>query len=234
MIHKLLQSILVLILLAIGVSAQVRQERESLLQERALKLEPFIDESARRFGLDPRILRALCFLESRFRPDAVSPKGARGPMQFMPATASKYGLQNPHDPKSAIDAGAHYFRDLLRIFNGRVDLALAAYNAGEGTVQAFLAGRSLRLANGKIVNPRRIMTGGIPPYAETQEYVRSAIMFLLNKPTRPSSLRLRYLGTTNPSPILLYRDFTLDVLAIEGHSSSPSREMTSKSFIEIR
>ena len=73
-------------------------------------------------------------------------------MQFMPETAARYALTNPHDPQTAIDAGARYFRDLLRKFDGRVDLALAAYNAGEGTVEAFRTGRSLRLANGKVIN----------------------------------------------------------------------------------
>src|SRR5258705_4328037 len=145
MIHRLSQSIVLLLLVCGPINAQVRAERESSIQERAQKLEPFFVESAQRYGIDPRILRVLCYLESRYRIEAVSPKGARGPMQFMAETANRYALQNPHDPRTAIDAGARYFRDLLRRFDGRVDLALAAYNAGEGTVDAFLTGRSLRL-----------------------------------------------------------------------------------------
>ena len=196
MIHRLVKSILLLLLVSIGVNAQVSRERDSSVQERAQKLEPFIVESAQRYGIDPRILRVVCYLESRYRLEAISPKGARGPMQFMPETAARYALRNPHDPKTAIDAGARYLRDLLRKFDGRVDLALAAYNAGEGTVEAFRTGRSLRLTSGKVINPAKTITGGIPPYRETQEYVRSAIGFLINRRTVPtkffgSSLRNR-------------------------------------------
>jgi len=141
-------------------------------------------ESAKRYGIDPRILSSVCFTESRYRLDAISPKGARGLMQFMPDTARRYGLQNPHDPRAAIDAGARYLRDLLFRFNGRLDLALAAYNAGEGTVESFLTGRPLRLTSGKIINPRGVVTGGLPPYAETRNYVTSIIA----RVTRPSEL----------------------------------------------
>ncbi len=165
---KPVYSIVLLVTLAVAGNGQRPTDRDSSLQERALRLEPFIEDASRRYGVDPQILRTLCFLESRYRLDVVSPKGARGPMQFMPATANKYGLLNPHDPKSALDAAARYLRDLLRKFNGRADLAIAAYNAGEGTVEAFLTGRSIRLADGKIINPGNIRTGGIPPYPETK------------------------------------------------------------------
>ncbi len=159
--------------------AQVRGQPGPSLQQRQQQLEPFISASARSYGIDPRILRAVCFIESRFRNDAVSPKGAGGPMQFMPATARRYGLQNPHDPKAAIDAAAHYLRDLLTKFGGRLDLALAAYNAGEGTVESFQIGKPLVLATGQIINPHGVITGGVPPYRETETYVRSAIRLLI-------------------------------------------------------
>ncbi len=103
----------------------------------------------------------------------VSPKGARGPMQFMPDTATKYGLSNPHDPRAAIDAAARYLRDLFNRFGGRMDLALAAYNSGEGTVKSYLTGRPLVLRTGKLINARGVVTSGIPPYAETRNYVSS-------------------------------------------------------------
>ncbi|MDX6528451.1 MAG: hypothetical protein QOH41_741 [Blastocatellia bacterium] len=234
MFLRLIQSILLVTLVGIAINAQVRNERVTSLQERALKLEPFIDQSARRYGIDPRILRVLCFLESRYRLDAISPKGARGPMQFMPSTASKYGLGNPHDPQSAIDAGARYFRDLLRKFNGRVDLAVAAYNAGEGTVEAFMKGHSLRLASGKIVNPRGIVTGGIPPYSETRQYVHSAISLLMSKPvgiSRPSFVPLR---TRNTSSILINRDFSIDVMSADRVLPTRSSEKVDAFFIEIQ
>jgi soluble lytic murein transglycosylase-like protein len=109
-------------------------------------------------------------------------------MQFMPDTASRYGLSNPHDPQQAIDAAARYLRDLLRKFGGRTDLALAAYNAGEGTVESFRTGRALVLPTGKVVNSRGQITGGIPPYRETQQYVRSIIALLsIQNPKRDSA-----------------------------------------------
>src|SRR5215510_10393890 len=140
MCSRLIQSISILLVLTATTMAQGRREPGPPLPERERQLEPLIIESAKRYGIDPRILRAVCFIESRFRPSAVSPKGARGLMQFMPETARRYGLQNPHDPKAAIEAAAHYLSDLLRKFGGRVDLALAAYNAGEGTVESFQTG----------------------------------------------------------------------------------------------
>ncbi|HXQ34873.1 MAG TPA: lytic transglycosylase domain-containing protein [Anaerolineales bacterium] len=172
MIQKLIGPMVCVLVLSASVMAQ---ERDDSLIRRARSLEPFIKESAQRYGTDARLLWALCFTESRFRVEAVSPKGARGPMQFMPETAARYGLVNPHDPKAAIDAGARYLRDLLQRFSGRVDLALAAYNAGEGAVQSFLTGRPLLLRTGKIINPRGMVTGGVPPYIETQNYVRAIL-----------------------------------------------------------
>src|SRR5689334_18369041 len=135
MTNQLLRTITIVLLMSVGVMAQT--SRDSSLQTRARVLEPFIINSARRYGIDPQILWKLCFVESRFRIEAVSPKGARGPMQFMPDTATRYGLINPHDPRAAIDAAARYLRDLLDRFGGRMDLALAAYNSGEGTVQSY-------------------------------------------------------------------------------------------------
>lgn len=172
MSQQLIRSSVCLLLLAATVMAQQRDESDT---RRARSLEPFITEAAQRYGIDPRLLWTLCFTESRFKAEAVSPKGARGPMQFMPETAARYGLVNPHDPKAAIDAGARYLRDLLKRFGGRVDLALAAYNAGEGTVESFLTGKPLLLRTGKIINPRGVTTSGVPPYRETQNYVSSIL-----------------------------------------------------------
>src|SRR5437868_6710711 len=112
MFHRLVLSIPILLLLTTSTMAQPRRELGLSLQERAREYEPLIIESAHRYGIDPRILKTVCFIESRYRLNAVSPKGALGPMQFMPETAQRYGLRNPYDAKSSIDAAAHYLRDL--------------------------------------------------------------------------------------------------------------------------
>ncbi|MGI8544125.1 MAG: lytic transglycosylase domain-containing protein, partial [Aridibacter sp.] len=100
-----------------------------------------------------------------------SPKNARGLMQFIPATAARFDLENPYQPIPAIHAAARYVKYLSNLFGGRVDSILAAYNSGEGTVSAYLYGRAVR--NGqKIINPRGVKTiGGVPPYSETIGYV---------------------------------------------------------------
>jgi soluble lytic murein transglycosylase-like protein len=207
------------------VAAQDRHD-DRALPERAIRLEPFIISAAQRYGVDARILRTICLIESRYRINVVSPKGARGPMQFMADTAARYGLRDPHNPEQAIDAAARYFRDLLRRFNGRVDLAVAAYNAGEGTVTSFMTGNPLILSDGRIVNARGVVTGGIPPYAETQRYVRLALALLDNDGTgfvQRLNPRLRF--DTR-------RDSTLDAFERSERTQKISHSRAS-SFIEI-
>jgi len=103
-------------------------------------------------GVDPFLIFCLMNQESGFLSRATSPKGARGLMQLMPGTAARYGVTNPYDVAQSISAGTRYLKDLLEMFNGRVDLALAGYNAGEGAVIKF--------------------GYQIPPYSETRNYVR--------------------------------------------------------------
>jgi soluble lytic murein transglycosylase-like protein len=142
---------------------------------RARIYEPLIASTAERYNVDPNLLWTIAYLESRFRHDAVSYKNGKacayGLMQITGATALRYGLTNPHDPRESIDAAARYVRDLQMRFGPRVELILAAYNAGEGTVEAFREGRTLVLPNNKIINPHGQRTGGIPPYKETRHYV---------------------------------------------------------------
>ena len=215
------------LIVSLNVTAQVR---DSSVYKRAQRLEPYLVESAKRYGIDPRILRALCYLESGFRLDAISPKGARGPMQFMPETAARYGLTNPHDPRPAIDAAARYVRDLLRKFDGRLDLAIAAYNAGEGTVEAFRKGSTLRLTNGRVVNAAKMITGGIPPYRETQNYVRSAIRLLTDDGLVMTKISRASMTNTNLTSI---RDFTIDAFVNLNGSASRSSEQVTPFFIYI-
>jgi len=213
-------------LISVTVAAQERHD-DRPLRERANRLEPFIVAAAMRYGVDARILRAICFIESGYRINVVSPKGARGPMQFMPDTAARYGLRDPHNPEQAIDAAARYFRDLLRKFGGRVDLAVAAYNAGEGAVSSFRTGKPLILSNGRIVNARGVVTGGIPPYLETQRYVRSILTLLddsLIGPVEKSDVPLR-LGIS--------RHLTLDAFDV-GERSQKFSSRRASSFIEVQ
>lgn len=115
---------------------------------------PFADEInavAARHRLDPALLAGLIRQESNFNPNAVSPAGARGLTQLMPGTAAGLGVKDSTDPAQAIEGGARYLRQQLDRFGGDPTLALAAYNAGPGAV---------------------VRHGGVPPYAETQAYVR--------------------------------------------------------------
>jgi peptidoglycan DL-endopeptidase CwlO len=121
----------------------------------ALSGVPYSDlfsRAASRYGVDASLLAAVASQESGFNSSAVSPAGAQGLMQFMPATAAGLGV-NPLDPGSAIDGAARYLSSLKKQF-GSTELALAAYNAGPGTVSRY---------------------GGIPPYSETQNYVRAVM-----------------------------------------------------------
>ena len=115
-------------------------------------LRLLIDRMAAEHGVDVKLAHALVKVESNYRADAVSPKGAMGLMQLMPATARQYAIDDPFDPVQNLTAGLRHLRGLLdRYGRGRESLALAAYNAGEGAVSRYK---------------------GIPPYRETQNYVQ--------------------------------------------------------------
>jgi len=226
MVHRIVCATLMVMSVVATLAAQERHDDQTL-RERVSRLEPFIVAAAQRYSVDTRILRAICYVESRYRIKVVSTKGARGPMQFMPDTAARYRLRDPHNPEQAIDAAARYLRDLLRKFDGRVDLALAAYNAGEGAVSSFMTGKPLILRDGRIVNARGVVTGGIPPYVETQRYVRS-VLALVNSstpgPMETSSLRLRF--DTR-------RNLTLDVFDLSESAQKFSQRRASN-FIEVQ
>lgn len=141
------------------------------VRTRAAYFENEILRAANAEGVDPNVLWTIAYNETRFRPWLTSPKDARGLMQFIPATAARFGLSNPYQPIPAIRAAARYVKILSNLFGGRIDSILAAYNSGEGTVSAYLYGRTLRDGR-KIINPKGIKTiGGVPPYTETIGYV---------------------------------------------------------------
>ena len=150
--------------------------------ERARFFEPTISRIAAEEAVDPYLLWTIAYNETRFRPWLRSYAGAEGLMQFIPSTALRFGLFNPYQPEPAIRAAALYVRFLSNRFGGRIDSILAGYNAGEGAVDAFLTGKTIR-ANGKIINGRGIKTvGGVPPYQETIGYVaRGLVVYRLLK-----------------------------------------------------
>jgi len=137
-----------------------------------LMLEEAVYKEAARYGIDPDLVFALVSQESGGRLNAVSPKNARGPLQLMPGTAARFGVRNPHDAREAVRGGVAYLVWLLDKFGGNVSLALAGYNAGESAVDAYWQGKTIVLRDGKVINRRGIRTGGIPPYDETENYVR--------------------------------------------------------------
>jgi hypothetical protein len=161
--------------LAIASQSRSTFTRTSLAKmdvlSRAAFFEQTITDAARKEGVDPLILWTLAYNETRFRPWLTSPKNAQGLMQFIPATASRFGLQDPYEPIASIHAAGQYVKYLGRLFNWRLESVLAAYNAGEGTVSAYLQGKTIR-SKGKLINPSgRRTPGGVPPYRETINYV---------------------------------------------------------------
>jgi len=132
-----------------GFSGRVLEAMQSDLP--ATRYDPTIRILASRYDLDPDLIKAVAYVESAFRPNAVSPKGAIGLMQLMPSTAAMYGVTELTDPDQNLKAGARHLRTLMDEFNGDLTLVLAAYNAGSGAVRR---------------------SGGVPAYRETRNYVR--------------------------------------------------------------
>ena len=122
--------------------------------------------TAERYGLDPGLVLAVVAVESNFEPRAISRKGAQGLMQLMPGTAGDLGVADALDPATNLDGGARYLQALLRLYRGDLRKALAAYNAGPGAVARH---------------------GGVPPYRETQEYVRKVMKQYGQRPAAGAS-----------------------------------------------
>ena len=131
------------------------------------KYSAIIDTAAKAYGVDASLVHAVISAESGYNPYALSRAGAMGLMQLMPETARRYGVQNMMDPVENIHGGVRYLRDLLTMFKGRLDLAIAAYNAGENAV---------------------IRSGHrVPPYSETRMYVPKVLGFYKNFRAQPKS-----------------------------------------------
>jgi soluble lytic murein transglycosylase-like protein len=119
-----------------------------------------IQQSAGKYGVNPNLISAVVQAESGGNPRAVSPAGAMGLMQLMPANVSQYGVSDPFDPEQNIDAGTHQLADLLSQYNGDLNLALAGYNAGPNAVRRY---------------------NGVPPYPETQQYIQKVRQLMDSK-----------------------------------------------------
>jgi soluble lytic murein transglycosylase-like protein len=138
-----------------------------LLLSKATQYDSIIENAASSSAVESNLLRAVIVVESGFNSRAVSKRGAVGLMQLMPATATRFGVSNPYDPRENVHAGAHYLKFLMDRFGQNVRLALAAYNAGEDAVER----------NG----------GQIPPFTETMAYVPRVLKIYQQLKDQPRS-----------------------------------------------
>ncbi|MBU4053295.1 MAG: lytic transglycosylase domain-containing protein, partial [Proteobacteria bacterium] len=120
------------------------------------RIDSCIELASQKYDVPSELIRGIIKAESGFKPDVVSPAGARGLMQLMPGTAEDLGVKNPFDIYENIDGGVRYFKQMMNKFDGDVKLSLAAYNAGPGAVERY---------------------EGVPPYRETQRYIRKVMKY---------------------------------------------------------
>ena len=138
------------------ISIKPQQEVLSRNEKRLLRYDKIILKTSERHNIDPALVKAIILTESSANTNAVSRKGAQGLMQIMPKTARSVGVKNSAHPEQNIEAGTKYLRYLMDAYDGNIRIALAAYNAGPGTVRRYK---------------------GIPPYKETRSYIKKVLAY---------------------------------------------------------
>jgi hypothetical protein len=178
-------------------------------------LREMVTAVAVREGVDPALVEAIVAAESDFNPRAVSPKGARGLMQLMPQTASFYGVSDSFDPKENLTGGIRHLRDLLRYFGGDLSRSLAAYNAGAAAVVTY---------------------GGLPPYRETQQYVKKVLARYRGGQVPPSPPSVHSSGrqASQPAPVEDEAREDVRVAGVSREEPSASDAMDSESVARLR
>jgi len=140
---KVIIAIFLFILFYSGIEAKAQIKRDGGYDE-------IIQTIADKHGVEAPLIHSIIKAESNYNTNALSTKGAIGLMQLMPETARKYGVTNPYNPEDNIEGGVKYLKDLIKVYSGRTELVLAAYNAGQEAIEKY---------------------GGIPPYPETRNYI---------------------------------------------------------------
>ena len=178
--------------------------------ERASSWDGLIDDAARRHAVDPKLVKSVMLVESGFNPAAVSKKGARGLMQLMPETAAENGVRDVHDPAQNIAGGVRYLSRLLTTYGGDLVKSLAAYNAGEAAVERY---------------------NGVPPYDETQLYVRKTLAAYYGKSVlgggfgKPAAETYRGVPSAQGKPVKWMRDERTNRIILTTKSRPAARRL---------
>ena len=168
---------------AVSGASTVRTTKPLVPSLKSARYDASINEHSRRMGVSADLVRAVIQVESAFNPSAVSTKGAMGLMQLMPATAIELGVSNPFEPDQNIRGGVSYLKRLLVRYDHKVELALAAYNAGMGNVEKY---------------------GAVPPFKETQAYVKKITGAAPSAPRAPSSTVYKWMELVGGKPVTRY------------------------------